>query len=94
MGLHHVNDTILFLAGERVIPRSSDQESMPDIELSRLPFRLDIDPEITELETILKLFVMKSGKGLLHSEKKTQGRRFMAGYVMHSFICRFHTCFS
>lgn len=50
MGIHHIGNTILFAAGDRVITRSSDPKSMPHIELSKLPFSLDIDPELTARE--------------------------------------------
>lgn len=48
MGLHYINNKILFAAGDRIIVRSPDKETMPEIELPKLPFHLDIDPELTE----------------------------------------------
>lgn len=42
-GIHHINDTIVFAAGDRVITRSSAPEIDTPFELEKLPFHLDID---------------------------------------------------
>lgn len=45
-GIHHINDTIVFAAGGRVITRSSAPEIDTPFELEKLPFHLDIDETI------------------------------------------------
>jgi hypothetical protein len=45
-GIHHINDTIVFAAGDRVITRSSAPEIDTPFELEKLLFHLDIDETI------------------------------------------------
>lgn len=47
LGIECINDSIFFVVGDWVITRSSDNKPIPDFELEPLPFRLDIDPDIT-----------------------------------------------
>lgn len=50
MGIHSLSNTILFVAGDRVIARSPDEGILSSIELKNIPFRLDIAPELTRME--------------------------------------------
>ena len=45
LGLHHIDSTVIFVAGDRVITRAPATGSMPEFELAPLPFRLDIDTD-------------------------------------------------
>lgn len=57
-GIHHINDTIVFVAGDRVIARSSASEADSAFELEQLPFRLDIDETIdisTAIDGMMRL---------------------------------------
>lgn len=45
-GIHHIGDTVVFVAGDRVITRSSAPEIDSAYELGHLPFHLDIDENI------------------------------------------------
>lgn len=51
MGIHNINGTIMFVAGDRVIPQSSDKDLLPKIEIPPLGFKLDIDPKLMPRET-------------------------------------------
>lgn len=51
-GIHYINDTVVFAAGDRVITRSSAPEIDPAYELGQLPFHLDIDENIPPIEAI------------------------------------------
>lgn len=51
MGIHHINGTVIFVAGDRVIARSSDKDLLPKVEIAPLGFKLDIDPKLTPRET-------------------------------------------
>lgn len=51
MGIHNINDAIIFVAGDRVIARSSDKDSLPKIKIASLGFKLDIDTMLTPRET-------------------------------------------
>lgn len=46
IGLNYVNDTIVFVAGDRVCTRSSDK-NVPTVKTDGIGFRLDIDKNIT-----------------------------------------------
>lgn len=50
LGIHHLGNTVVFAAGDRVITPSSATESDLNFKLGQLPFRLDIDPEISPKE--------------------------------------------
>ena len=52
LGIMYIGDRRVFVAGDRVIARSSDINSMPDIDTSAIPFKLDIDTEISVKEAI------------------------------------------
>lgn len=52
LGICQIEDKIVFIAGDRVIARSSDKNSLPDIDTSEIPFKLDIDTGITPKEAI------------------------------------------
>lgn len=57
-GIHHIGDSIVFAAGERVIAQSSASGIDPDFELGQLPFRLDIDENIdisTAIDGMMRL---------------------------------------
>lgn len=43
LGVHCIDQDIIFFAGDRVITRSPEKETMPDVDFAQLPFRLDID---------------------------------------------------
>lgn len=45
-GIYHIGDSIIFVAGNRVITQSSAPRTDPDFELGQLPLRLDIDENI------------------------------------------------
>ncbi len=49
-GVEHIDGKIVFLAGDRVLTRSSDQGSLPDIKLKNRLFRLDIDEKLNAQE--------------------------------------------
>lgn len=51
-GIHHVDDNIVFVAGDRVITRSSAPEVDSAYELGQLPFHLDIDENISPINAI------------------------------------------
>lgn len=51
MGIHNINGSTIYVAGDRVIARSSDKDSLPKIEIAPLGFKLDIDPKLTPGET-------------------------------------------
>ena len=46
-GIFHINDAVIFAAGDRVITRSPTAEATPSFDLGQIPFHLDIDPELT-----------------------------------------------
>ena len=48
LGIHRIGTEILFVAGDRIITRSSNDTSIPNVELEQIPFRLDIDPAISK----------------------------------------------
>lgn len=52
VGMHHIGDTVVFAAGDRVITRSLATETRPGFELEQLPFHLDIDEHISHSEAI------------------------------------------
>ena len=57
-GIHRINDTIVFAAGDRVITRSFALEADSTYSLGRLPFRLDIDENIdlsTAIDSMMRL---------------------------------------
>lgn len=57
-GIHHINDTVVFVAGDRVIARSSASEADSVFELEQLPFCLDIDETIdisTAIDGMMRL---------------------------------------
>lgn len=48
LGIHHIDNAVFFNAGDRVITRSSDNYvSKLSIKCAPLPFKLDIDPNLT-----------------------------------------------
>ena len=49
-GVRHIGNAVLFVAGDRVITRSSALKADTDYELAQLPFRLDIDESISPVE--------------------------------------------
>lgn len=51
MGIHHINGAIIFVAGDQVIARSSDKDSLPKIEIAPIGFKLNIDPMLTPRQT-------------------------------------------
>lgn len=51
-GVHHIDDTVVYAAGDRVITRSLAPETRSDIELGQLPFHLDIDENIAPYEAV------------------------------------------
>lgn len=51
-GIHHIGDTVVFAAGDRVITRSSAPEADLAFELGQLPFHLNIDENISLSEAI------------------------------------------
>lgn len=51
LGIHNINGAILFVAGDRVITRSSDKDLLPKIEITPFDFKLDIDHKLTPRET-------------------------------------------
>lgn len=51
-GIHHIDDTVVFAAGNRAIARSSAPETDSAFELENLSFRLDIDENISLSEAI------------------------------------------
>ncbi len=51
LGLTCINQTYLFIAGNKEIFQSSCNKPMPDIELDKLPFRLDIDLSLNPKKT-------------------------------------------
>ena len=57
-GIHHIGDSIVFAAGNRVITQSSAPRTDPYFELGQLPFRLDIDENIdisTAIDGMMRL---------------------------------------
>ena len=46
-GIFHINDAVIFAAGDRVITRSPTAEATPSFDVGQIPFDLDIDPELT-----------------------------------------------
>lgn len=50
LGIHHFENTTVFVAGNRVITRSPATKSESSFELGQIPFRLDIDPDMTPKE--------------------------------------------
>ena len=51
-GIHHVDGTIVFAVGNRVITQSSAPEIDSVYELGQIPFHLDIDKNISPIEAI------------------------------------------
>lgn len=51
-GIHHIGESIIFAAGDRVITRSSAPEVDSAYKLKQLPFHLDIDENISPSEAI------------------------------------------
>lgn len=51
-GIHHIGESIIFVAGNLVITRSSAPEVDSAYELGQLPFHLDIDENISPIEAI------------------------------------------
>lgn len=51
-GIHHIDDAVVYAAGDRIIARSLAPETGSDLELGQLPFRLDIDESISAHEAI------------------------------------------
>lgn len=47
LGIYHLNETTAFIAGNRIIARSPAMGVESSFELEHLPFRLDIDTELT-----------------------------------------------
>ncbi len=47
LGISYIGNEVVFRAGDRVITRSSSQKLESKIELGTLPFRLDIDKELS-----------------------------------------------
>ncbi|EOS58412.1 hypothetical protein C814_02371 [Anaerotruncus sp. G3(2012)] len=57
-GIYHIGDSIIFVAGNRVITQSSAPRTDPDFELGQLPLRLDIDENIdisTAIDRMMRL---------------------------------------
>ena len=50
LGIKHIDDTIIFVAGDRVITWSPPNKPKPIVEMKKLPFRLDIDPQLDAME--------------------------------------------
>lgn len=50
-GIYHIENTVVFAAGDRVITRSLAKETAPNFELGQLQFRLDIDKNLTAAES-------------------------------------------
>ena len=78
LGIHIINDQILFCAGDRVFSRSSGNDDRLNYELADIPFRLDIDPELTGREVF-------DGMKVLISLSPEIGRILVA-YVISGFI--------
>lgn len=51
LGIHFVDKKVVFVAGDRVITRSCDNQLISRIKLSNIPFRLDIDLKLSKEET-------------------------------------------
>lgn len=51
-GIHHIDDTVVFAAGDRVITRSLVSNTDLAFELGQLPFHLNIDENISPCEAI------------------------------------------
>lgn len=47
LGIHHINNTVVFVLGNRVIARSPDNNILSNVELTNLSFRMDIDEDLT-----------------------------------------------
>lgn len=50
MGIHFIHKKIVFVAGDRVVTRSSDNAVALNIKSGVLPFKLDIDPNLSPQE--------------------------------------------
>lgn len=65
-GIHHIGDSIVFAAGERVIAQSSAPRTNPDFEPGHLPFHLDIDETIdisTAIDGMMRLISLSTEIG-------------------------------
>lgn len=51
LGIHCVNEKVVFVAGDRVITQSRNKNLPSDFEIAKLPFNLDIDLNLSGQET-------------------------------------------
>lgn len=50
LGIHHIDNKIVFVAGDRIITSSSDNVAALNIQAAILPFKLDINPMLSPKE--------------------------------------------
>lgn len=53
MGIHYIDEKVVFAAGNRVITRPCDNQLLSRIKLSNIPFCLDIDLKLSKEEPLI-----------------------------------------